>query len=446
MGLMSVEIPSTHQKALSINLDAKIYGTIAEIGAAQEVARWFFRVGAAAGSVAKTMSAYDMQVSDDFYGQAGRYVSRERLDSMLNKEYALLVNRLKEKRGHDTRFFAFCNTVAARNFAGTNECQGWVGLRFQSEVGGEPNTIVLHINMLDDTSIGQQEVVGILGVNLIHSAFFGPGDPDSAIASLNDNMGAGRLEADLVDVTGPTFAGVNAISTGLAMVQSGLAQAVLFDSNGNQQPPTEVIRKRPTIIKRTSLRYSSAIGSTDFDASVHKLVTEFPEGEKSPLIISEFSISSVHSGDDGDAGQFLTHVHELVDQNEWVMLTRLRQSFTLSSYIRRYSQQPLRFVMGVSTFVMLLSDKFYVDSGSGFLEATGKLFAKDVKIYVQTMRAADFDVHLRSVGLASDWFELPNNADFVSIHNLTLRGPLHRLYQYLLESGCIDELKCPDQD
>ena len=159
---MSGEGLSTHQKALSINLNDKIYGTIAEIGAAQEVARWFFRVGAAAGSIAKTISAYDMQVSDQIYGEAGRYVSRERVTSMLNKEYELLLDRLDTLRGQDTRFFAFCDTIAARNFSGTNECQGWVGLKFQSKVGGEPNTIIAHINMLDDSSVAQQEAVGIL--------------------------------------------------------------------------------------------------------------------------------------------------------------------------------------------------------------------------------------------------------------------------------------------
>ena len=437
---MSLEIPSTHQKALSLNLDDKIYGTIAEIGAAQETARWFFRVGAAAGSVAKTMSAYDMQVSDEIYGQAGRYVSRERLDSMLNKEYELLVGRLAEKRGHDTRFFAFCNTVAARNFAGTNECQGWVGLRFQSEVGGDPNTIILHINMLDDTNVAQQEVVGVLGVNLLHSAFFGPGDPELAIASLADNIGCGRLEADLVDVSGPAFAEVDSVATGLAIVRSGLAEAVLFDCDGIQNPPTEIIRKRPAIIKRTSLRYSSTIGSADFDISAQKLAAELPAGEKSPLHITEFSISSVHAGGDNNADELMHHVHKLVDQNEWVMLTRLRQSFKLSGYIRRYSQQPLRFIMGVSTFVMLLSEKFYADSGSGLLEATGKLYTSGIRIYVQPMPVKDFRSHLSSVELDSDWIELSNAADNVSINNVKFKGPLNRLFQYLLESGSVEEL------
>ena len=437
---MPIEIPSTHQKALSINLNDKIYGTIAEIGAAQEVARWFFRVGAAAGSVAKTMSAYDMQVSDDIYGRAGRYVSRERLNSMLNKEYELLIDRLAENRGQDTRFFAFCNTVAARNFAGTNECQGWVGLRYQSEVGGDPNTIILHINMLDDTNVAQQEAVGVLGVNLMYAAFFGQGDPEKVLPSLTDNVGGGRLEADLVDVAGPAFAGIDSVSTGYAIVHSGLAEAVLFDRNGIQQPPTEIIRKRPAIIKRTSLRYSSTIGSTDFNSCIHKVSTELPELEKSPLCITEFSISSVHAGGDGGTDRVLALIRELVSQHDWVMLTRLRQSFKLSSYIRRYSQQPLRFVMGISTFVMLLSDKFYVDSGSGLLEATGKLYSNGVKIYVQPMSAVDFRAHLSAVDLNSDWFDLPDDAGTVSVHDLTFHGSLQRLFQYLIESGCVDEL------
>jgi hypothetical protein len=174
------------------------------------------------------------------------------------------------------------------------------------------------------------------------------------------------------------------------------------------------------------------------------LLAELPEQDKSPLYITEFSISSVHAGGDRGANQVLKHVRDLVVKNEWVMISRLRQSFKLSSYIRRYSQQPLRFVMGVSTFVMLLSEKFYVNSGSGLLEATGKLYTNGVKVYVQPMRAADFQLHLSSVGLDADWFALPDNTNKVSIHNLTFRGPLRRLFQYLLESGSVDELEHQD--
>ena len=431
---------NTHQKALSINLDDKIYGTIAEIGAAQEVARWFFRVGAAAGSVAKTMSAYDMQVSDEIYGKAGRYVSRDRLEAMLEKEYGLLIRRLGEKRGHDTRFFAFCNTVAARNFAGTNECHGWVGLRFQAEPGGEPNTVILHINMLDDSNIAQQETVGILGVNLIHSAFFGPDGPERDLSSLTDNLGDGRLEADLVDLAGPAFAGLDPAQTGMAMIRSGLAEAVLFGSDGNQKPPTEIVRKRPAIIKRTSVRYSSAVDSAGFAAARRRLSEELPESDKTPLNVTEFSINSVHASGGSDAEHNLKHLEELIAQNEWVLLTRLRQSYKLSGYLRRYSQQPLRFVMGVSTFAMLLADKFYVDSSGGLLEATGKLYANDVRLYVQPMSLKDFRLHLQSVDLDPDWVVRTEEADTVSIHNLTFSGPERLLQQYLMESGWVENL------
>jgi hypothetical protein len=247
-------------------------------------------------------------------------------------------------------------------------------------------------------------------------------------------------------VSGPAFSEIDSTATGLAIVQSGLAEAVLFDCDGNQQPPTEILRKRPAIIKRTSLRYSSTIGSTDFDAGAKKLSAELPTDQKRPLYITEFSINSVHAGGDVATDELLKHVRALVVQSKWVMLTRLQQSFKLSSYLRRYSQQPLRFVMGVSTFVMLLSDKFYAGSDHGLLEVTGKLHTTGVKLYVQPMHKEDFRSHLSSVGIGTDWFTLADDADSASIHNLTFLGPRHRLFQYLLESGSIDELKGPDQD
>ena len=431
---------NTHQKALAINLDDKIYGTIAEIGAAQEVARWFFRVGGAAGSIAKTMSAYDMQFSDEIYGKTGRYVSRDRLEAMLDKEYSLLIHRLGDKRGHDTRFFAYCNTVAARNYAGTNECHGWVGLRFLAEPGGEPNTIVIHINMLDDSHVAQQEAVGILGVNLIYSAFFHPGGAVGFLGGLTDDLNTGRLEADLVDTSGPAFQGLNPARTGMAMVRSGLAEAVLFDRDGKQQPPTEIVRKRPAIIKRTSVRYSSTIDSAGFDAARRRLDQEYPGSEKSPLNVTEFSINSVHAGGADDAARNLRHLQALINQHEWVMLTRLRQSYKLSGYLRRYSEQPIRFLMGVSTFAMLLSGKFYVDTTGGLLEATGRLYANDVKLYVQPMTIDDFHIHLQSVGLEPDWVVLADGAKTVSIDNLSFNGSERLLHQFLVESGWVENL------
>lgn len=437
---MPTNSPDTHQKALAINLDDRIYGTIAEIGAAQEVARWFFRVGAAAGSVAKTMSAYDMQVSDEIYGKAVRYVSRERVEAMIDKEYSLLIRRLSDARGSDTRFFAFCNTVAARNFAGTNECHGWVGLRFQTGPGGEPNTIILHINMLDDNVVAQQEAVGVLGVNLIYAAFKAEEGPVKGLDRLADHLNEGQLEVDSADLSGPAFADSDPARTGMAMIRSGLAQAVLFGRNGMQVPPNGVIRKRALIIKRTSIRYSSAIDSAAFAAAEAQLKLEAPDLDKPPLKVTEFSVSSVHATMGSDDDQKLEHLRKLIAQDEWVMLTRLRQSYTLTDYLQRYSNYPMRFVMGASTFTMLLSEQFYVNSSGGILEATGRLYADNVRVYIQPMSCKDFWGHLGSVGLGPDWVSVPEGCEQVTVHNIEFSGPTRLLHLYLLESGWLEQL------
>jgi hypothetical protein len=437
---MSTTKLSTHQKALEINLNGNIYGTIAEIGAAQEVARWFFRVGAAAGSVAKTMSAYDMQISDEIYGKAGRYVSRERVEAMLDKEYDLLIERLNESRGEKTKFFAFCNTVATRSFTGSNECHGWVGLRFQTEPGGASNTIILHINMLDDTAIAQQEAIGVLGVNLIHSAFNAAEGPVKGLDRLPDNLIEDQLEVDVADLWGPAFDDVDPAQTGMAMIRSGLAQAILFNRNGRQRPPSEVIRKRPIIIKRTSTSYSSVIDSEAFAAAEKQLIEDEPALDQPPLTVTEFSMSSVHATMGSDSDKNLAHLRKLIKQDEWVMLTRLRQSYKLTDYLRRYSRFPLRFVMGVSTFAMLMSEKFYVDSPGGILEATGRLYADTVRVYVQPMSVDDFRSHLASVGLTSDWVNIATDDTEVTLDNLEFSGPTRLLHRYLIESGWVEQL------
>lgn len=432
---------STHQKALSINLNDKIYGTLAEIGAAQEVARWFFRVGGAAGSIAKTMSAYDMKVSDEIYGKSGRYVSRERLEAMLDKEYALLIHRLSEERT-DTRFFAFANTVTARNYAGTNECHGWIGLRFQDAPGSEPSTIVLHVNMMDDTNLAQQEALGIIGVNLLYSAFMDKQGPLQGLNKLSDNLNDYQLEVDVADIWGPSFDQADPARAGLAMIRSGLAVAVLFGRDGKQAPPTEVFRKRPIVIKRTSMRYTTVIDSATFEAAGTLLKSEVPDLENKPLNVTEFSVNSVHASEGSSTDANLNHLRELIAQEEWVLLTCLRQSYKVTDYLRRYSAEPIRFVVGVSTFTMLLSEKFYVDSTGGILEATGKLYADAVRIYVQPMSPDDFRQHLDSVGLEPDWVSIKNDRDdgLVSIHNIEFRGPTRLLHRYLMEAGWAEEL------
>src|SRR5262245_4079252 len=247
--MADVPLQDTHQKALAINLDGTIFGTFAEIGAGQEVARWFLQVGGASGTVAKTVSAYDMNFSDAMDGHVGRYVSRERLEGMLGHEYALLLERLAARRGATTGFFVFADTVSARNFEGTNECHGWVGLRFQAEPGAEQNDVVLHVNLRDPTNLLQQQAVGILGVNLIDAALNRRAPLATFLAALLDALTPDRLEVDLIAPRGPVSAGMDERSATLELVRHGLAEAVLVQAQAGPVPPSEVIRKRPLVLE-----------------------------------------------------------------------------------------------------------------------------------------------------------------------------------------------------
>src|SRR6266702_3802132 len=216
----------TDKKALQINLDVSKYGTFAEIGAGQEVARRFFRVGGAASTIAKTMSAYDMTFSDAIYGPTDRYVSRVRLRTMLDHEYDLLLERLNAKLGDERTFFVFADTVAARSFKQHNESHGWLGVRFQTQPHGEPSQIIIHVRMLDETNVDQQEALGVIGVNLIYGAFF-YAEPEKLISSLQENLAPGRIEVDIIKFSGPLFCKIDNRLMSLQLVSQGLTSAVM---------------------------------------------------------------------------------------------------------------------------------------------------------------------------------------------------------------------------
>src|SRR5262245_24153059 len=224
--MAATEKLDAHHKALSLNLDPSTFGSFAEIGAGQEVARWFLIVGGASGTVAKTISAYDREVSDDLYGSGSRYVSRQRLEAMLEHEWTQLLAQLQKARGPQTRFFSFVDTISARNYAGTNDPHGWIGLRFQLEPGGPPNEVVLHVNLRDPSNVLQQEAVGILGVNLVYAAFHQLTTKESFLAGLAQNVVRERIEIDFVDFRGPAFATWDRSTLLAYLVHAGLAEAV----------------------------------------------------------------------------------------------------------------------------------------------------------------------------------------------------------------------------
>src|SRR5215472_4140864 len=248
-GAMSTsEKIGTHQKALSLNLDPTIFGSFAEIGAGQEVARWFLRVGGASGTVAKTISAYDKEVSDHLYGIGTRYVSIARLQAMLDTEWVQLLGQLRASRGANTKFFSFVDTVSARNYAGTNDCHGWVGLRFQRVPLGAPNEIILHVNLRDLSNEGQQEAVGILGVNLIDAAFHALGTPEEFLANVFEDLGLQRVEIDCLECSGPIFDEWDGNEIHASLVAGGYAEAVVFPADNQLVPANELLYKRALVM------------------------------------------------------------------------------------------------------------------------------------------------------------------------------------------------------
>src|ERR1700733_3094251 len=266
--------PDTPPKALAINLEASFYGTFAEIGAGQEVARWFLSVGAASGTVAQAISAYEKTVSDDIYGAGTRYVSKERLLAMLDHEYEILLDRLGKDRGAHTRFFVFADTVATRNYQGTNEQHGWLGFRFQAEPGDEPNQILLHINLGDSTAQLQQQAIGTLGVNLIYASYHQRSSPGDFLAGLFDDLSVERLEIDVLELSGPVFAREDSRLWCLDLLRTGMSHALVFDSKAQVVEPATPLRKRPLIVQRTLHGHAGPSASEAIQAARQELATE----------------------------------------------------------------------------------------------------------------------------------------------------------------------------
>ncbi len=406
----------THERTLAINLDKTTYGTFAEIGAGQEVARWFLSAGGASGTVAKTISAYDMAFSDAIYGRSGRYVSRERLLAMLDHEYALLVERLDAARGGETRFFVFADTVSARNFAGTNECHGWMGLRFQAHPRGKPNVLILHVNLRDSTNALQQQALGLLGVNLLYAAFQVDGAAEKRMAELFAGLSLERVEIDVLEVRGPDVQDPGPAQMGAHLVGQGYALAVIVGSEERLLPPSEILRKRPIVLER-SMPHPLPGESARLAAARSRLIEERGGAvEPEPLLLRELSVVATPAAGlmDGNpptpeaiAAWVTARQGELP-----VALTRFGEPFPLTAYLRRFTQEPIRFVLPSPLLKALLLAVSRDHQEGGLLEGLGKILAAGAKIYA-------------------------TGSDVDSSKALGLPSPLGHLYDYLLEAGCV---------
>lgn len=377
---------TTDQKALTINLDKYKYGSIVEIGAGQEVARRFFQVGAAAGTIAKTMSAYDMQVSDDIYGPVERYVSRERLLQMLDKEYEQVVNRLSGVRPRNTTFFTYAATVTARSFKQQNECHGWIGLRLQLHPGAQPSDIILHVRMLDNDNTLQAEALGILGVNLIHGAYYYFNHPQWIVEGLIDGLGYDRIEVDVIHFAGPYFEEVENRLMNLQLIRSWLTRAVIFNPDGQVVVPGALFFRKPVLVIRGSFKPVTKVNVDMMEAGRRQFVQVNGVNEKNMVSLTEITMNTLISGDNVDDADFLARVDLLASLGYTVMISDYVRFFRLRAYLRRYTQKPIGIVLSVRDFDPLFDEKFYDGLEGGILEAFGKLFPDHTHVYVYPSR------------------------------------------------------------
>ena len=374
---------STEQKALSINLDDDKYGSIVEIGAGQEVARQFFKAGAAAGTIAKTSSAYDMTFSDAIYGKTGRYVSRERLEQMLDREFRLCVDRLTDVRPPQSTFFAYAATVTARSYKGGNECHGWIGVRLQLHPKEPPCEIVCHVRMLDTTNELQAEALGALGVNLIYAAYNYSDNPKWLIESLADSLGPDRIEVDLIDFSGPDFSYIDNRLANMYLVNAWLTRAVLFDATGKPVVPREYLYKKPVAVMRGSFKLPTLAHGDMERAGKSQLAKKEGVDPKDIVLLAEISMSSVMTDDSLGDSDFLGRVELANAMGFPVLLSDYVRYFSLRSWFRRHTQAAMAILMKSGDVKDYLFDyDFYQGLEGGALEGLGKLFADNTSVFV----------------------------------------------------------------
>jgi hypothetical protein len=419
---MNEEKLSADQKAIQINLDRAKYGTFAEIGAGQEVARWFFRVGGAAGTVAKTISAYDMTVSDAIYGPAERYVSRQRLQAMINYEYDLLIQRLDQPRGDRTTFFSFANTVATRSFTRNDEGHGWLGIRFQVHSRQRASEIIIHVRMLDAETVREQEAIGIVGVNLIHAAYFRHTSPVELIASLMDGLTRQRLEVDMIRFSGPAFAAVDNRLMALQLVEQGLTDAAMFTAEGESVIPSEMLYKKPVLVERGSFRPITNPMLDMLDRAHEQIMQEKALAGETPVTLMEMTLRQLQVGDVIDHGDFLDRVDMLGALKKPVLISNFRRYHRLVQYLSRHTQKMIGLPLGLARLRDILDEKFYTDLEGGLLESLGQLLRNGIKLYVYP------------------WLNR-ETGKIVTLDTLEVAPNLRHLYAHLVENHFVEDIR-----
>lgn len=414
----------TKQKALRINLDKRIYGSFAEIGAGQETAALFFKAGGASGTIAKTMSAYDMTFSDAIYGpeESGRYVCESRLIKMLKKEYSLVELRLQEQRGADSLFFSFANTVVALNYKKTNEAHGWIGLRFQLTPLGEWNEVVIHVRMLDNENLLQQQALGVIGVNLMYGCYFYHKSPETLLLSLMDDLTRDRIEIDMIRFSGPDFSGVDNRLMSLHLVKNGFTDAALFGADGGVLQPSEAFYKKHILMMRGRLRPITNVHIDLIENGKKQFLAEADVDSSRVVLVSELTLHNLNTGEiDIDEKDFLDRVDILCSLGHMVMISNYHEYYRLMAYLSGLSKLKAGLLLGIPSLQAIFDERHYDFLPGGILESFATLFSRKVKLLIYPTLREDGTIY--------------------NCENFSLPDHLRPLYQYLIINDKIEDIR-----
>ncbi|MCD8432075.1 TonB-dependent receptor [Tenacibaculum finnmarkense genomovar ulcerans] len=422
-------VPTTNSKALKINLNSHIYGTFAEIGAGQETVRNFFRAGGASGTIAKAMSAYDKDFSDAIYGieSDNRYVTEKRLKKMLKHEMDLIEDRLDRQKHPDKLFFSYANTVATINFSKKFKGHGWVGIRFQLDPLEDYNEIILHLRFKETDARQQQETLGVLGVNLVYGAYYLNDNPKELLKSFYDNIDSDRLEIDMINFSGPRFMYVDNRLMSLQLVKNGMTNAVMFGPDGNNLLPAQVLYKKNILALRGSYRPVTKVNMDMFERSKQLFLADKKVNPDKTQIIFEITLSNLRSEGEINERDFLDRAELLCALGQNVMITNYQEYFKLVDYFGEFTKERMALTMGVQSLVQIFDEKYYRNLSGGILEASGKLFYRDLKIYTYPYKDQE-------------------TGEFINTENLKVHPRMKELYKFFKHNGRFVDIKNLDED
>ena len=419
--------PTTYDKALELNLAPQIYGAFAEIGAGQETANWFFRVSGTAGLVAKTISAYDMTMSDALYGRADRYVSAARLHAMLGHEYGILLERLGPKRGADTTFFSFCNTVRARGYQDSGECHGWLGVRFQKNPGDPPSDVILHVRLLDSRTIDQMEALGVIGVNLIHSVFHHRETLRTFVDSLVDNIERGRVEVDLLKFSGHGYEHFDNRLCALHLVESGLTEATMFLPDGEVVQPAETLYRHPVLLLRGSFDPVTNLHLAMLEQAQATFRAMLSDDERAEAVeLCEISMHNLLRGPGIDPDDFIDRADALQALGKTVLVSSCAEFHRMAAFLNRCTRKPVGIILSIGLLNELFKAKWSENLAGGLLESFGRLFKEGVTLLVYPWKNR-------------------RSGELVTAENFLAPENCRHLYEHFAENGRIRGLACGDE-